>query len=72
MLKLSMKCWILAFNAQGSRGYIVGIKVVAVKIYSAAVQALRKKEKQGEIQEPRWFSEFHPRLNANVLFCRIF
>jgi hypothetical protein len=72
MLKLSTKCWILAFNAQGSRGYIIDIQVVAVKIYLAAAQALRKKERQGETQEPWWFSEFHPRLKANVLFCRIF
>ncbi len=42
-----------------------------MKIYLGAVQALRKKERQGEIHEPLWFSEFHPRLNANVLFRRI-
>jgi hypothetical protein len=52
MLKLNTKCWISAFNAQGSRGIIVDVHVGAVKIYVAAVEALRKKERQGETQEP--------------------
>jgi len=63
MLKLSAKCWISAFNAQGSRGIIVAVQVGAVKIYVAAVEALKKKERQGETQETIknwWFSEFHP------------
>jgi hypothetical protein len=38
---------ISAFNAQGSRGIIVPVQVGAVKIYVAAVEALRKKEKTG-------------------------
>jgi hypothetical protein len=41
-----------------------------VKIYVAAVEALRKKERQGETQETIKIPEFHPPLNANVLFCR--
>jgi hypothetical protein len=52
MLKLGTKCWISAFNAQGSRGIIVAVQVGAVKIYVAAVKALRKKERQGET--PGW------------------
>ncbi len=47
-LNLGMKCWISAFNAQGSRGFIVVVQVGAVKIHVAAVEALRKKERQGE------------------------
>jgi hypothetical protein len=43
MLKLSTKCLISAFNAQGSRGIIVAVLVGAVKIYVAAMEALRKK-----------------------------
>jgi len=70
MLKLSAKCWISAFSAQGSRRIIVAVQVGAVKIYVSVVEALRKKERQGETQE--WFPEFHPPLNANVLFCRFF
>jgi hypothetical protein len=54
------------------RGPIVVVQVGAVKIYLAAVEALRNKERQGETQEPRWFSEVHSPLNANVLFYRIF
>ncbi len=46
-----MKCWISELNAQGSRGIIVVVQVGAVKIYVAAVEALRKKERQGETQE---------------------
>jgi len=52
MLKLSTKCLISAFNAQGSRGIVVAGQVGAVKIYVAAVEPLRKKERQGETQEP--------------------
>jgi len=51
MLKLSTKCWISAFNAQGSRGIIVAVQVGAPKIYVAAAEPLRKKERQGETQE---------------------
>ncbi len=57
MPKLSTKGWISAFNAQGSRGIIVAVQVGAVKIYLAAVEALRKKETP---------------LNVNVLFWRFF
>jgi len=48
MLELSTKCWISAFSAQDSWGIIVAVQVGAVKIYVAAVEALRKKERQGE------------------------
>jgi hypothetical protein len=43
MLKLSTKCEISAFNAQGSRGIIVAVQVGAVKIDVAAVEPLMKK-----------------------------
>jgi hypothetical protein len=42
---------ISAFNAQGWGGIIVVVQVGAVKIYVAAVEVLRKKERQGETQE---------------------
>jgi hypothetical protein len=72
MLKLSNEWRVLTFNVQGSRGFIVDVQVGAVKTYLAAVEALRKKERQGETQEPRWSSKVHSSSNANVLFCRIF
>jgi hypothetical protein len=50
-----------------------------VKIYVAAVEALRKKERQDETQvttKKCWFSEIHPglppTLNANVLLTGLF
>ncbi len=54
---------------------IVVVQLGAVKIYAAAaaVEALRKKERQDETQfitKIDGFSQFHPLLNANVLFCR--
>jgi hypothetical protein len=69
-----MKRWISAFNAQGSRGIIVAVQAGAVKIYVAAVEVLRKKERQVKLRNHQnwWFSEFHPQLNANVLLCRGF
>jgi hypothetical protein len=48
LLNLGMKCWNSAFNAQGSRVIIVVVQVRAVKIYVAAVETLRKKERQDE------------------------
>jgi hypothetical protein len=35
----------MKFNAQGSRVFIVIVQVGAVKIYVAAVEALKKKER---------------------------
>jgi hypothetical protein len=43
-----MKCGNSAFNAQGSRRIIVPVQVGTVKIYVAAVEALREKERKGE------------------------
>jgi hypothetical protein len=45
-----MKCWNSILNVQGSRVIIVVVQVGAVKIYVAAVQALRKMERQDETQ----------------------
>jgi nicotinamidase-related amidase len=68
-----------AFHAQSSRLIIVVVQLGAVKIYVAAVEALRKKERQDGwrrwnpaklYRQNWWFSEFHPPLNANVRFCR--
>jgi hypothetical protein len=42
-----MKCQNLAFNAQGSRVIIIVLQVGAMKIYVAALEALRKKERGG-------------------------
>jgi hypothetical protein len=50
LLNLSMKCWNSAFNAQSSRIIIVVVQIGAVKIYVAAVEALRKKERGDETQ----------------------
>jgi len=56
-----MKCWYPpAFNAQGSRPIIVVVQIGAVKIYVAAVEALKKKERQDETHsvyhQNWWFS----------------
>jgi len=45
-----MKCRYSAFNAQDSRLTIVVVQLGAVKIYVAAVEALREKERQDETQ----------------------
>ncbi len=45
-----MKCRKSAFNAQGSRLIIAALQVGAVKTYVASVEALKKKERQGETQ----------------------
>jgi hypothetical protein len=64
-----MKCW----RSQGSRLIIVIVQLGAVKIYVAAVWSVEEKGKirwNSIYHQNRWFSEFHPPLNANVLFCR--
>ncbi len=48
LLNLGMKCWNWAFNAEGWRVIIIVVQVGAVKIYVAAVKAL--KERRDETQ----------------------
>jgi hypothetical protein len=50
-----------AFNAQCSRLIIVVVQVRVVKIYVAAVEALRKKERQDE-------SQFTTKIDAFLSF----
>jgi hypothetical protein len=47
LLHLNMKCWNLAFNAQGTRIMKEVVQVGAVKIYVAAKWAAKEKEKTG-------------------------
>jgi hypothetical protein len=60
-----------AFNAQGSRIVIIVVRVGAVKIYVAAVEALRKKERLLRFSLP-------PKLVEKLVwvpiisFCKIF
>jgi hypothetical protein len=72
LLNLSMKCRNSAFNAQGSKVIIMAVQVGAVKIYVAAVEALRKKRKV------RMKLNLPPKLVGKlvwvpvILFCKIF
>jgi hypothetical protein len=62
MLKLSICC---------TGVVIVAVLVGAVKIYVAAMEALRRKERQGETQFPTkidGFLSFTTPLDANVFF----
>jgi len=75
LLNLSMKCWNLPFNAQGSRVIIVVVQLQTVQIYVVTMKALRKKERQDETQfttKIDGFLSFTPPLNANVLFRKFF
>jgi hypothetical protein len=58
LLNLKMKCCNSAFNAQGSKLIIVVIHVRAVKIYVAALEALRKKGRQDETRFTTKFDGF--------------
>jgi hypothetical protein len=54
-----------AFNAQGSRGIIVAVQVGAVKIYVAAVEALREeKERNSGTVKIDGFLSFTPLLEC--------
>ncbi len=75
MLQLTMKCWNLAFNARGSRLFIVVVKLGSVKIYVAAVEALRRKKKQDESQfttKIDSFLSFIPRWMLMYFFLQVF
>jgi hypothetical protein len=57
------------------RVIIVVVTVGAVKIYVAAMEALKIKEGEDETQfifKINGFLRYPPFLNANVLFCRVF
>ncbi len=76
MLQLSTKkCWYSAFNAQDSRLIIVVVQLQAVKIYVAALEALRKKERQDETQfttKIDGFLSFIPRWMLMYFFAGFF
>jgi hypothetical protein len=72
MLQLSMKCWNSAFDPQGSRLIIVVVQLGAVKIYVAAVEALKRKERQDETQfttKVDGFLSFIPRWMLMYFFA---
>jgi hypothetical protein len=69
LLNLNMKCWNSAFNAQGSRVIIVVVQVRTVKIYVAAVEALKKKERQDEAKLPKLVEKLV--WDPVILFCKI-
>ncbi len=76
MLQLSTKkCWYSALNAQDSRLIIVVVQLQAVKIYVAALEALRKKERQDETQfttKIDGFLSFIPRWMLMYFFAGFF
>jgi len=45
-----MKCWNLASNAQGLKVIIIVVQVRVVKIYLAAMEAFKKKERRDQTQ----------------------
>jgi hypothetical protein len=69
-----MKCWKSAFNSEGSRLIIIALQVGAVKVYAATVEALKKKERQGETEFTTKTEHPHPPpphpppVNANAFF----
>ncbi len=70
-----MKCSNSAFNARGPRVITVVVQLEEVKIYVAAVEALRKKERQDETQfttNINGFLSFVPRWMLMYFFCRFF
>jgi hypothetical protein len=51
-----MKCWNSVFNTQGSRLIIVPVQVRAMKICVVAVEALKKKEREGSNHDETLFT----------------
>jgi hypothetical protein len=71
LLNLSTKCWNSAFNMQDSRLIIVVVQIWAVKKYVAAMEALRKKERQDETQFNTKFGG-KTSLGPSYWFCKTF
>jgi hypothetical protein len=70
-----MKCWNSVWNTQGLRLIIVIVHLGAAKIHVAAVEALRKKERQDETQFPTkidGFLSFIPRWMLMYFFAGFF
>jgi hypothetical protein len=71
MLKLSTKCCISAFNAQGSRGIIIAVRTGRSSenlCTNNSGGAQGKKKDKVKLRKPSKFPKFQPPLNANVLF----
>jgi hypothetical protein len=66
-----MKCYNSAFTAQVSRLITVVVQVGAVKIYVAAVEALRKKERQMKLSLPPKLLEKLVWVSV-ISLCKIF
>ncbi len=67
-LKLSMKCWNSVFNTKGSRLIIVPVQVGAMKIYVVAVEALKKKEREGSKLDETQFTTQKEKNGAFLSF----
>ncbi len=67
-LKSSMKCWNSVFNTQGSRLITVPVQAGAMKIYVAAVEALKKKEREGSKLDETQFTTQKKRNGAFLSF----
>ncbi len=77
MLKLSVKCWISAFDCTTfSRNYSSCTGRSSENLCSSSsggAQEKRKTRWNSRNHQNWWFSNFiNPLLNANVLFCRFF
>ncbi len=83
MLNLNMKCWNSVRNAESHHW----MHKVREEFYSTCADRSSenlcsssgwrrsgKKKDRVKLRKPSngWFSQFHPPLNANVLFCRFF
>jgi hypothetical protein len=63
-----MKCWNSVFNTQGSRLITVPVQAGAMKIYVAAVEALKKKEREGSKLDETQFTTQKKRNGAFLSF----
>ncbi len=76
LLNLCMKCWNLAFDAQGLRLIIVIVQLGAVKIYVASSSGgPQEKGKTGwnsVYHQNWWFCEFHPPWMLMYFFAGFF
>jgi hypothetical protein len=75
MLQLSMRCGYSAFNAQGLRLILVVVQFRSSENICSSSGGAQQKGKTGwnsVYHQNWWFFEFHPPLNAHVLFCKFF
>jgi hypothetical protein len=68
LLNINMKCWNLAFNAQGLKVIIIVIQIGVVKIFVTVTETFKKKKRQVQFTTKIMVFCVSTPLDANTYF----